>query len=218
MKYLIAILFLCTFTSVSLAQKANLVTHFDAGFEEKELVISWTVSNPKDISHFKIENRKSSEGEFTIVCEVPFSNFRKKSETDSVTYYTYVCSDKPAENGVYFFSLKMFDNKGKELASPHLLKIGINEIPEFKLKQNNPNPFNPSTMISYEILVPTSVKISVFTLTGQLVDVLVDGFQTQGSYSVTFNASKYSEISSGIYFYKLESDYSSDIRKMIFAK
>ena len=73
-------------------------------------------------------------------------------------------------------------------------------------------------MISYEILVPTSVKISVFTLTGQLVDVLVDGFQTQGSYSVTFNASKYSEISSGIYFYKLESDYSSDIRKMIFAK
>ena len=218
MKYLTAILIFFTYTSISFAQKVNLVTYFDAGFEDKELVISWTVSNPKDIFNFKVEQRQSSEGEFTNVCEVPFSNFRKKSETDSVTSFTYVCSDKPTENGVYFFSLKMLDNNGKEIASPQMLKIGINEIPEFKLKQNNPNPFNPTTMISYEILVPTSVKISVFTLTGQLVDVLVDGFQTQGSYSVTFNASKYSEISSGIYFYKLESDYSSDIRKMIFAK
>ena len=204
--------------STSFAQKTNVVTFFDAGFEEKELVISWTIENPEDISHFKVSKRKSSSGDFIKISEVPFTNFRKKSETDSTSRYTFVCSDKPDDNGVYFISLSVYDNRGKELIQPQILKIGINEIPEFDLKQNNPNPFNPSTMISYEIFVPTSVKISVFTLTGQLVDVLVDGFQTQGSYTVNFNASKYSEISSGIYFYKLETEYSSDIKKMIFAK
>ncbi len=215
---IVVILLMITALSVTVAQQSNVVTYFDASFEDKELVISWTIENPESISHFNIAKRKSSSGEFTKISEVPFSNFRKKLETDSSSRYTFLCSDKPTENGVYFISLTVYDIRGKELSQPQILKIGINEIPEFKLKQNNPNPFNPSTMISYEIFVPTSVKISVFTLTGQLVDVLVDGFQTQGNYTVTFNATKYSEISSGIYFYKLETEYSSDIRKMIFAK
>jgi hypothetical protein len=218
LRRIIFILFFLVYATIGFGQKANTVTFFNASFEDNELVISWSVSNPENISKFKVEKSKLSTGNFEDVCEVPFSNFRRKSETDSVTTFTFVCSDQPTENGVYFFSLKIIDNKNKELISPQLLKIGINEIPEFKLKQNNPNPFNPTTSISYEVLVPTLVKISVFTLTGQLVDVLVDGVQSQGNYSVTFNASKYSEISSGIYFYKLETEYSSDIKKMIFAK
>ncbi|HMS64719.1 MAG TPA: T9SS type A sorting domain-containing protein, partial [Ignavibacteria bacterium] len=98
------------------------------------------------------------------------------------------------------------------------IKVGITEVPEFKLNQNNPNPFNPTTLISYKILVPTNVKLHVFSLTGKYVDILVDGFQTPGIYSVEFNTSKYSELSSGIYFYKLETNYTSDIKKMIFTK
>ncbi len=218
MRSIVIILLLISAVDVSYSQESNVVTYFDASFEDKELVISWTIENPDNISHFIISKRKSSAGEFTKVSEVPFNNFRKKQETDTSSRYTFICSDKPTENGVYFISLTVYDIRGKELIQPQILKIGINEIPEFKLKQNNPNPFNPSTMISYEMFVPTAVKISVFTLTGQLVDVLVDGFQTQGNYTVTFNATKYSEISSGIYFYKLETEYSSDIRKMIFAK
>ena len=98
------------------------------------------------------------------------------------------------------------------------MKIGITEVPEFKLHQNNPNPFNPSTVITFSILVPTNVKIEVYSLTGKYVDLLVDGFKNPGTYSIEFNTSKYSDISSGIYFYKLETNYSSDIKKMIFAK
>lgn len=200
------------------AQDKNVVGFFNAGFEQSEFLLKWEIANPEGVSKFVVSKKKSSNAEFARVCEVPLANFRKKSETDSSLVYSYICNDSPEENGVYYYSLSVISNSGNEIAPANVIKIGITEVPEFRLKQNNPNPFNPSTVIPYEVLVATHIKISVYSLTGQVVDVLVDGYQTPGVYSVAFNAAKYAELSSGIYFYKLESGYSSDIRKMIFAK
>ncbi len=195
----------------------NKIGSFTAKIKKGEVELNWSIVNPGNLYKFKIENKKIGTELYNPLSEVLFSNFRKKEESDSATVYYYTNSDKPQENGVYFYKLNVLDISNKVVASEEL-KIGITEVPEFKLKQNNPNPFNPSTTISYQILVPTHVKLSVYTLTGQLVDLLVDAFQTPGSYNVEFNTSKYSEISSGIYFYKLETQYTSDIKKMIFTK
>lgn len=75
------------------------------------------------------------------------------------------------------------------------------EIPvEYKLKQNYPNPFNPLTNISYSIPNSYFVTLKIYDLLGKEIQTLVNEFQQAGTYSLTFDSS---ELSSGIYFYRL---------------
>lgn len=196
---------------------SNKIGEFTARIIKGEVELNWRILNPNNLSKFKIESKKAGTENYISLTDVLFYNFRKKDDQDSVTSYYYTYSDKPEENGVYFYKVSVFDifNKIVEMQE---IKIGITEVPEFKLQQNSPNPFNPSTTISYQLLIPTHVKLNVYSLTGQFIDLLVDNFQTPGTYTIDFNATKYNELSSGIYFYKLETNYSSDIKKMIFTK
>lgn len=195
----------------------NRIANYTAVIKNGEVNLNWKIDNPVNLYKFKIEIKKAGTENYNFVADILFANFRKKEVTDTMCSYNYFYSHTPEENGVYYYKLSAFDNFNRSAISEEL-KIGITEVPEFKLHQNNPNPFNPSTVITFSILVPTNVKIEVYSLTGKYVDLLVDGFKNPGTYSIEFNTSKYSDISSGIYFYKLETNYSSDIKKMIFAK
>lgn len=195
----------------------NRIANYTAVIKNGEVNLNWKIDNPVNLYKFKIEIKKAGTENYNFVADILFANFRKKEVTDTMSSYNYFYSHSPEENGVYYYKLSAFDNFNRSAISEEL-KIGITEVPEFKLHQNNPNPFNPSTVITFSILVPTNVKIEVYSLTGKYVDLLVDGFKNPGTYSIEFNTSKYSDISSGIYFYKLETNYSSDIKKMIFAK
>lgn len=89
-------------------------------------------------------------------------------------------------------------------------------IPEkYNLKQNYPNPFNPITQIEFGIPKKEFVKITVFDITGRVIEKLVNQELNAGTYKVEFNADSYS---SGMYFYKLETDGYSDTRKMVLIK
>jgi hypothetical protein len=73
------------------------------------------------------------------------------------------------------------------------------------LAQNYPNPFNAKTSITYKVPKASDVKLEVYNLSGQKVATLVNGIQTAGRHSVTWDASG---VSSGVYFYKLSTaDY-----------
>jgi hypothetical protein len=90
------------------------------------------------------------------------------------------------------------------------------EIPEkFHLYQNFPNPFNPSTSIKFDLAKTGMVKLTVFDVTGKSVQTLVNEQLGAGSYSYDFNASV---LSSGIYFYKVETPEFTSIKKMILVK
>jgi hypothetical protein len=90
------------------------------------------------------------------------------------------------------------------------------EIPEkFHLYQNFPNPFNPSTSIKFDLAKTGLVKLTVFDVTGKSVQTLVNEQLGAGSYSYDFNASI---LSSGIYFYKVETPEFTSIRKMVLVK
>lgn len=197
--------------------KNNRIVNYTAVIKNGEVNLNWNIVNPVNLYKFKIEIKKAGTENYNLVSDVLFVNFRKKTESDTLISYNYFYSHNPEENGVYYYKLSAFDNFNKSVTSEEL-KIGITEVPEFTLHQNSPNPFNPSTVISFSILVPTNVKLQVYSLTGRYVDLLVDGFRTPGTYNIEFNTSKYSDLSSGIYFYKLETNYSTDIKKMIFAK
>ncbi|MBD3168444.1 MAG: T9SS type A sorting domain-containing protein [candidate division Zixibacteria bacterium] len=84
-----------------------------------------------------------------------------------------------------------------------------------ELRGNYPNPFNPSTVIDYDISTGGQVKLEVFNLMGQKVETLVDGYQTAGQKSVNWEASQYS---SGIYFYRLTTDNYSKTKRMTLLK
>lgn len=92
----------------------------------------------------------------------------------------------------------------------------LNLLPtEYKLEQNSPNPFNPSTNIQYTISSRQFVTLKVYDLLGREVATLVNEEKNPGNYDVEFNAS---QLSSGIYFYKIQAGDFVSSRKMILLK
>lgn len=87
----------------------------------------------------------------------------------------------------------------------------------YNLFQNYPNPFNPSTAIEYELSKSSDVKLKIYDTLGQEIKILVNSFQKAGKYTVTWNAidNKSNPVSSGIYFYSLETDKNTLQKKMI---
>jgi len=86
---------------------------------------------------------------------------------------------------------------------------------EFSLEQNHPNPFNPTTTISYALPKSSYVTLKVYDINGQEVKTLVNKAQNVGYYTATFDASS---LSSGLYFYTLQSDDFISTKKMILLK
>jgi hypothetical protein len=82
--------------------------------------------------------------------------------------------------------------------------VGISrgEVPAlFRLEQNFPNPFNPSTTVRYVLPVRSHVTLSVFNTLGQLVATLVNESREPGNHEVQFDANGFS---SGVYFYRIQ--------------
>ncbi|HMS64807.1 MAG TPA: choice-of-anchor J domain-containing protein [Ignavibacteria bacterium] len=93
--------------------------------------------------------------------------------------------------------------------------IGTNVPTKFSLNQNYPNPFNPSTKITFDLAKSSNVKLTVYNSLGQKVLNIFEGFKTAGSYEAKFDGST---LSSGTYFYRLETDFFTDTKKMQLVK
>lgn len=96
----------------------------------------------------------------------------------------------------------------------------VNQISEvtpegFNLSQNYPNPFNPITNIRFDIVKAGNVKLSIYDITGKKVSVLTNEILKPGSYEVEFNASN---LSSGIYYYRIEAGEFVSVKRMVLLK
>ncbi|MGB2696672.1 MAG: FlgD immunoglobulin-like domain containing protein [Candidatus Zixiibacteriota bacterium] len=91
---------------------------------------------------------------------------------------------------------------------------------EFTLNQNYPNPFNAQTTIKYYLLQSSNVELAIYNIKGQKVKTLVNGFQSVGFQSVTWDGTNRNgaKVASGIYFYRIRTDYSQETRKMVLIK
>jgi len=87
----------------------------------------------------------------------------------------------------------------------------------YLLQQNYPNPFNPGTIIRYAISSTQFVTLKVYDLLGREIATLVNEEKTAGSYNVEFGMQNL-ELSSGIYFYKLQAGNFVETKKMILLK
>ena len=101
--------------------------------------------------------------------------------------------------------------------SGNISAINSNKIlpNQFALFQNYPNPFNPSTIISYEIPKHSFVTLKIFDILGREIATLVNEEKQIGKYSLKFDASN---LSSGIYFYRITAGNFSSVKKMILIK
>jgi len=107
----------------------------------------------------------------------------------------------------------------EDIGAHELLNISgleANLLPfETRLFNNYPNPFNPATLIKFDLRSSGYVSLTVFNARGELVENLVKGMQNAGQYSVTFDGTG---LNSGVYFYQLEADGRSFIQKMLMIK
>jgi len=90
----------------------------------------------------------------------------------------------------------------------------------FTLHQNHPNPFNPSTMITFDLSQDSDIKISIYDMTGRLVRELTDQTMTIGSKNISWDGKDDigNSVSGGVYLYNLQTGDRSQTKKMVLMK
>ncbi|MCF8435276.1 MAG: T9SS type A sorting domain-containing protein [Ignavibacteriales bacterium] len=170
------------------------------------IFLSWVTATETNNSGFYIERMKSGN-EYT-----PIAFIEGRGTLSESSSYSYL--DIAPDNGTYFYRLKQIDFDGSYSYSQEVKAI-VNNLNEFSLSQNFPNPFNPTTRIDYYIGMRSLVSLKIFDLLGNQVAYLIDEILEPGNYSVTFNASGFS---SGVYFYRLENELQSITKKFTIMK
>ncbi len=137
------------------------------------------------------------------------------------TYY----EDADIPNGLHVYYVTAVYEGGHESGPSNSVDIewgAADEIPEItnSLRGNYPNPFNPTTRISFSIAQTVQVKLDVFNLKGQLVKTLVREKLDSGNHSVQWNGDDNSgkAVGSGIYFYRLQAGNFTQTQKMVLIK
>jgi hypothetical protein len=85
----------------------------------------------------------------------------------------------------------------------------------YKLKQNYPNPFNPITTISFDLPKENTIKLQIYDVQGRLINTVLNKKLNVGSHSVSFDSK---ELPSGVYFYRLQTEDYSEIKRMVLLK
>jgi len=171
-------------------------------------------------------NTQTGDGE--IICQ-----YKKVSEPGSSTIGIENSSE---DVGLQYVYDEIYDLTASELVDNFAIKFTTNgptvvsvedEInPEnilpdaYALEQNYPNPFNPETRIRYAVPEPGHVTLKIYRIDGQLVRTLQDANQSPGRYERIWDGNNEfgNKVSSGVYFYRLQSNNFSQVRKMILLK
>jgi len=185
------------------------LTDFSAGTINNEVELTWQTQTETNNYGFEIE--RTSEGK-NITKEGNWQRigFVKGNGTSNIKREYKFADNTITSSGKYYYRLKQIDNDGK-YEYTNEVSVSINRAEKFELSQNYPNPFNPETKIKYSVPKASHINLSVYNMLGELVAVLEDSFVEEGFYQTEFNASN---LSSGIYIYRLVSDDRNIVRKM----
>lgn len=179
---------------------------FSAIAENGNVLLKWSTVTEKNNRGFEIE--RSSNGVFATI------GFVKGAGTTTLKQsYSFV--DNNVINGNYSYRLKQIDFDGSVEYS-NVIEVDVTAPSVFELSQNYPNPFNPNTIIEYSIASSTNVTLTVYSILGEKVAVLVNNqFTEAGKYSVNFSGAN---LASGHYIYRLEAGNFVSTKKMLLTK
>ena len=165
---------------------------FTAQLSGNDVILNWTTATELNNQGFEIEHSIDNQS-FSKIGFVP--GFGTTTEMKS---YSFRVSD--ISSGVQYYRLKQIDFDGTATTYSSVEVTG--PMPNtFVLNQNHPNPFNPSTTISFSLPVEANVKIKLFNMLGQEITKISEGSFQAGTHNIEFNAQN---LTSGAYIYTLE--------------
>ena len=190
--------------------------------EDPQVTDAWTMA---------VGPEKETYGPFKVLNNVDLEPFETRTahfnqgvpNLAPLGFYNYIayCGDYPSTViDSSFFEVEVIEGQFTEAGEAGWVLTGsfsegdLVDLPsEFALLSNYPNPFNAQTVIEYQLPVSSTVKLEVYNLLGSKVATLVNGEEEAAYKSVTWDAS---EVSSGVYFYKLTAgDYTQTRRMML---
>jgi len=184
------------------------VKSFEAGMTKSGIELSWNVISGTEIKSFKIERRLTEDnlnGQFDTVKLI--SSGERRYVDDEVDF-----------GQSYLYTLIVVGNDDSELASE---SISIKTIaPNIVLYQNHPNPFNPTTTISFQLPKKSHVNLSIYDVTGRCIITLLNDVMGVGIKEVVWNGKDVqgNSIGTGVYFYSLKTGNKVLTRKMVLLK
>ena len=179
---------------------------FSARRKDEEVELRWRTATELNNFGFEIQRAENREGPFTSVGFVE-GNGTKYSPTD------YSFTDSPRDLSTLYYRLRQIDNDGTESYSDVLHVTA--EKADFDLC-NYPNPFNPSTTITFRAPVDGRASLTIYNTLGQSMDVAFSGdVKKDETVSVPFDAG---ELPGGMYYYTLCVDGLTKTGKMLLTK
>jgi hypothetical protein len=154
---------------------------------------------------------------FSVECKLQSGEWKEigfvagAGNSNSIKSYSFI-DLIPTRSHTPVYRLKQVNLNGSFSYSKEVEAKADNVPAEFSVRQNFPNPFNPTTRIEYSIPMDNKVEIKVYNILGMEVAELLNENQAAGRYNIEFNAN---HLSSGIYFYKVVSGNFFEIKKMI---
>jgi len=186
------------------------LTSFTANMNENQVVLNWQTATETNNLGFEIHRKiiqKEQVGEWVLI------GYKEGSGTTTEPQeYSYYDNIKNIEAASFVYRLKQVDYDGSYEYSDEVT-VEYSTLPdEFSLSQNYPNPFNPATSIEFKLPVKSFVSLIVYDVIGNEVATLVKEEKSAGFYEVNFNAN---DLVSGVYFYRLQANSFTEIKKMI---
>lgn len=172
------------------------LSSFLASVNERNVTLNWSTSREVNNAGFDIERSEingQSSSQWTKVGFVSGSG-----NTNENRFYQF--TDRGLDPGRYNYRLKQIDFNGGFNYHNLNQEVIVGVPAKFSLSQNFPNPFNPSTKISYTLPFDSKVTLKIFDMTGREIASLVDEFKSAGNYAVDFNGSN---LSTGVYVYRM---------------
>ncbi len=190
------------------------LTSFTAHFNklnDQNIILTWQTATEVNNYGFEIErqNQVSSiknQDKNQIWETIGFVEGHGNSS--SPKEYSFTDYDK--FNRVVKYRLKQIDTGGQYEYSD-ILEVEVSGIMKYKLAQNHPNPFNPTTQIAFTIPQAGIVKLNIYNVLGEIVTELVNENLEVGIHKYQFSANN---LSSGIYFYSISINGFTEVKKM----
>ncbi|MDR3611901.1 MAG: T9SS type A sorting domain-containing protein [Ignavibacteriaceae bacterium] len=183
------------------------LTQFTSSINNKIVELSWHTATEINNYGFELERKFEDNSAWINIGFI-------KGKGTSTSANSYSFKDSPSKAGTYKYRLKQIDLNGRNNYSNEI-EVVFSNVFSFSLNQNYPNPFNPSTIISYQLSSGGLVTIKVYDVLGNEITTLVNEIKQSGVHEINFDAS---ELSSGIYMYRMTVNNFTQIRKMILLK
>ncbi len=171
------------------------LTSFAANISDKEIYIVWSTATELNNRGFELERKLDADWQKVAFIEGSGTTTEKSD---------YFYSDKFSYDGfqgTVNYRLKQIDFDGT-ITYSNVISVEVDFTPkEYALYQNYPNPFNPSTTIKFALPFDSNVRITIYNLLGEQIDVLFDQVKEVGYHNINWNAGN---LASGVYLYTID--------------